>query len=48
MDEDAAEESLTIVCPACGELWEVKDARAVLLALHMAQQCQETRWLTHD
>lgn len=38
----------TVICPECGELIEVNDIRALLLANHMARYCEETAVWLHD
>ena len=32
-------EPVTALCPECGEVIEIHDIRAFLLALHMANEC---------
>lgn len=31
---------LTVLCPECGELMEVKDPAALIQALHLANACE--------
>lgn len=42
------EEGLTVLCPLCSELFEVKDPRIVILAAHLSEHCDETAGLLHD
>lgn len=51
MPEDDATEldrAVTIVCPMCQDLFEFRDVRALLLAIHIDEQCAETRGVTHE
>jgi len=32
---------ITDLCPECGELIEVKDARAIIHALHLTNECSQ-------
>jgi hypothetical protein len=45
---DPGKEKLSIMCPECGELREILDARAMLLAMHLANLCPMTRGLSHE
>ena len=36
-----AEEAVNVMCPECGALIEVHDVRAVLLAMHLTNECSE-------
>jgi hypothetical protein len=40
-------EATTIMCPECGEIREVHDVQAVLLALHMTNECDVSTLITH-
>jgi hypothetical protein len=44
---EAKPEPITILCPECGELREVHDVQAVLLALHMTNECDVSTLITH-
>jgi len=36
------------ICPECGAAVEVRDIRAVLLALHMTNDCSQVSTLIHQ
>jgi hypothetical protein len=40
-------EPVTVLCPECGELTEVKDVRALILALHLSNDCTLSPLLVH-
>lgn len=44
---DPQPEPVTILCPECGELREIHDVQAVLLALHLTNECDVATLLTH-
>ena len=33
-------EPITVLCPQCGEMVEVKDPQALIMALHLANDCE--------
>jgi predicted RNA-binding Zn-ribbon protein involved in translation (DUF1610 family) len=41
------ERAVTVACPQCGELVEVKDATALILGLHMHNDCNVSGLLVH-
>jgi hypothetical protein len=45
---DPGKEKLSIMCPECGDLRELLDARAVLLAQHLMNLCPSTKGITHE
>jgi hypothetical protein len=41
-------ESITIMCPECGAMREIHDVQAVLLAAHMANECDIATLIVHE
>jgi predicted RNA-binding Zn-ribbon protein involved in translation (DUF1610 family) len=41
------ERAVTVACPQCGELVEVKDPTALILGLHMHNDCNVSGLLVH-
>ena len=35
----SGETAATVLCPECGELIEVKDVRAIIMTLHLQNNC---------
>ena len=35
-------EGTTVLCPECGELMEIRDPRALILTLHLRNECTQT------
>jgi hypothetical protein len=46
-ESETKPDTLTVMCPSCSNLYEVPDPRAILLALHLSNHCDETQGLTH-
>lgn len=44
---ETTEHGITILCPECGQLIEVKDVRAVLLTLHLRNDCDISGLFSH-
>lgn len=47
MNEPAASitstnDGTTVLCPECGELMEIHDPRALILTLHLRNECTQT------
>lgn len=41
-------EPLTVICTECGVVLEIKDVQAIILALHLQNECEVSGLFSHS